>query len=109
MLFLLVFSCPHFAKQLETVNDWLAPIVDLKQLVSIDASSNCAYTSQEIELWYRALFNRLESVHPKLRKFFFTVGDSCVWVLREDLDVWERRSIPLFQYWDMVTGVYDDI
>jgi hypothetical protein len=91
------------------VNDRLASIVDLKQLVSIDACSNGANKSEETELWYRALFKRLEGVHPKLRKFFLTDGDSCVWILREDSGVWEKRSIARFQYWDIVTGVYDDI
>jgi hypothetical protein len=85
-------------------------IVDLKKLISIDGSMRLY--KDEGDLWDQQLLSRLETVHPKLRRVFISGNHSCVWVLGEGVsgvNIWERRILPPFTSWDMVTGMYDNL
>ena len=85
-------------------------IVDLKKLVSIDGVMRLYKDEGDPwDPWDQQLLSRLETVHPKLRRVFLSGNHCGVWVLGEGLNIWEKRVLPSFTSWEMVTGVYDNL
>jgi len=84
-------------------------IVDLKNLASIDGNIREYNLTLTDDPWDQHLLGQLETIHPKLRRVFLSGCQNSAWVLTEDLGVWEKRNLPPFTSWDMVTGLYDDL
>jgi len=84
----------------------LASIRSLKHLVSIDG--RLTLDDDDEDPWDRQLFPNLETAHPKLTKIFIG-GFAWVQVSEDGLRSWQKRIIPKFTSWDLVTGVYDRV